>query len=179
MKYCYAGPLCWGAKVAQIGQQVSTMENCCEKGGYTWGHSNHTCLNCPGKADIDNPTDPTKPSFITQRKDLGFHTCMSYGTRVYRSFDGMEYIFDGGCEYTLMYDGIKTVNLKMYDCTDFSNCKKTLVFYLNSHTTVMASGENITVNNQPVTVSDVGTTRQTSKKNFFLIKLCFIFYLFK
>lgn len=51
-------------------------------------------------------------------------TCVGTGPNYYRTFDGLEYTFDGRCEYTAYMDPIRSVNVRMVDCNTFSLCKK-------------------------------------------------------
>jgi hypothetical protein len=53
-----------------------------------------------------------------------YKTCVGIGPNYYRTFDGLEFIFNGHCTYTLFNDGVVTVLVDLADCTLFSKCVK-------------------------------------------------------
>lgn len=62
------------------------------------------------------------------RKDvnLGFSTCLNFGNNYWRTFDGVEYEYNGLCKYVLAKSPTHMwhVNVKMVDCELFSTCRK-------------------------------------------------------
>ena len=56
--------------------------------------------------------------------NLKYFTCMSYGPYYYRTFDGLEYLFGGRCEYTAFTDGIRSVEIGTTECNNYTSCIK-------------------------------------------------------
>ncbi|CAD5114007.1 DgyrCDS3170 [Dimorphilus gyrociliatus] len=151
MKYCFSTLDCSG-KVSST--DPINKESCCGASGSTWGITGGACLSCNG--DIVSSSDPTKPAIVKQKYNIGFHTCMNYAGKVFRTFDGLQYLFEGFCEYTVYSDATKTVTTKIIDCDELETCHQNLTFILNTRTTVEASGHNIFVNGKQISISHSG-----------------------
>lgn len=167
-KYCFSSSDCSG-KVKFT--DPNTKEDCCKASGLTWGISRGSCLSCNGETIPSS--DPTKLDIIKQTNNIGFHTCRNYIGRSFRTFDGLQYLFDGLCEYTLYSDASKTITSKIIDCDKFETCRQNLTFVLNVETTVEASGKNVYVNKKkiPITLSGKQTTNSTPLSHIILKNL--------
>ena len=53
MQYCYHADTCYGQKKAGFANKVVTQENCCSKGGGSWGVSGTDhCDTCPQEGEL-------------------------------------------------------------------------------------------------------------------------------
>ena len=51
-------------------------------------------------------------------------SCTGQGAGLYRTFDRVQFLFNGQCRYTLFSDGHRLVSVRPVDCERYSNCKK-------------------------------------------------------
>ena len=64
-------------------------------------------------------------------------TCMSWGSRLYRTFDGMQFVFLGRCMYYIYHHGTRNIAVDMEECPECDNCKK-VSGMLSGETTAIA-----------------------------------------
>lgn len=68
---------------------------------------------------------------IANPGNLTYRTCMSGGSNYYRTFDGLEYFFQGRCTYTLFTDSVISVTVKLISCESCTLCQKVVSFVLS------------------------------------------------
>ena len=68
----------------------------------------------------------TATSMISQTHELPFRTCLTFGKSYYRTFDGLEYQYDGECTYTLAENPLQGwhVENSMTHCETVTTCAK-------------------------------------------------------
>ena len=59
-----------------------------------------------------------------ERSQPMYRTCAGIGPRYWRTFDGLEFTFEGQCTYTLFDNGIVEISVGMADCTSHHTCLK-------------------------------------------------------
>ena len=63
---------------------------------------------------------------IHQIADIGISTCLHFGTNYWRTFDGLQYQFNGQCKYVMAQSKQRGwyVNIRMVNCHNFRSCRK-------------------------------------------------------
>jgi len=51
-------------------------------------------------------------------------SCSGNGPDTYRTFDGLQFVFNGLCRYLVFSDGQRLVSVRPVDCSRYSTCKK-------------------------------------------------------
>ena len=61
---------------------------------------------------------------INTENQADFSTCSGYGPNGYRTFDGMHYMFQGRCMYTIYHQSPRSVGVDMANCEECEFCVK-------------------------------------------------------
>ncbi|XP_064614442.1 uncharacterized protein LOC135478101 [Liolophura sinensis] len=153
-KFCYRGANCWGDKTAPA---PVTVEECCKGMGGFWGLYDPTdvtmCQECPAYLQ-DNGTNVVTDQLF----DPGFRTCLSYLTDSYRTLDGYNYRFGGGCSYVLAeLENEWSIYMKLVNCYSVDTCKKKLIMKFQIGQTIEVFRHVVKLNGEEITYDGLGT----------------------
>ncbi|XP_069114254.1 mucin-2-like [Argopecten irradians] len=134
--YCYANKKCYGEKAPEFAvEKFTTVGKCCENGGTSWGvYKTYTCNDCSDFADLDNIK-------LNSSSTLSYGTCLAFGKSYYRTFDSLEYMFEGTCKYTLAQGRQWSIQIQSFECESACDCFKKVTIMYNGQEVVLYKGE--------------------------------------
>ncbi|KAL3832528.1 hypothetical protein ACJMK2_024162 [Sinanodonta woodiana] len=141
-KYCYKNTECYGLQPDQFQGIPVLQQDCCIEGGGSWGGGSSNCTVCE--------TTRGTGSKVTMDARLPYRTCMSYGPSYYSTFDGLQYRFNGKCQYNMVsaINGDWSIQMQVKNCDKYSTCTKRLIFSFSGKTFELEGGV-LYVNGEP------------------------------
>ncbi|KAK3603587.1 hypothetical protein CHS0354_017302 [Potamilus streckersoni] len=133
-KYCYKNTECYGLQPDQFQGTPVLQQDCCIEGGGSWGGGSSNCTVCE--------TKPGTGSKVTMDVRSPYRTCMNYGPSYFSTFDGLQYRFNGKCQYNMVsaINGDWSIQMQVKNCDKYSTCKKRLIFRFGGKTFELEGG---------------------------------------
>ncbi|XP_021363866.1 SCO-spondin-like [Mizuhopecten yessoensis] len=147
--YCFENRECYGEKAAGYDNALVTADDCCNSGkAKSWGeYGSPMCNNCDEIADDSNP-------LINQNTTLNYRTCLAFGKSYFRTFDGLEYLFEGECKYVLAQGQDWSIIIEPFECTSACDCYKKITVLYHGQQLVIFQGK-LTINEAEEIPTDV------------------------
>ncbi|XP_069118748.1 SCO-spondin-like [Argopecten irradians] len=135
-QYCFANRNCYGEKVPEFENTLATVGDCCSNGAsQSWGmQGSYSCQNCKDIADLDQIN-------LNSSAILTYGTCLAFGKSYYRTFDGVEYMFEGECRYVLAKGTHWSISIQSVECVSACDCFKRITVMYNAKEFLLIKGE--------------------------------------